>query len=204
MSVTQGGNKMKQICKHCGGSGTVGPEPEVLTVRIKGTITDGWWYNTSDIYLGAIAKVTQSNNREDCYVRHICGTWILKSSTEIIPPIPEGYRLRRKWGEDEEEISDGDKRWDGEMWGYAYIPTSHKQLSGYIYITPITPKEDTPDPSADCLDPDTLERGDLVRNISSGNSYVVIDTHPQVIAIRSIQITNPSEWKLVEMKKEEL
>lgn len=41
-----------------------------------------------------------------------------------------------------------------------------------------------------------LNRGDIVFHIGSGNSYVVIETYPQIIAIRHVTIANPSEWVL--------
>lgn len=44
---------------------------------------------------------------------------------------------------------------------------------------------------------DALKIGDLVHNTGSGDSYVVIETHPTPIAIRSIHITNTQEWEKV-------
>lgn len=44
---------------------------------------------------------------------------------------------------------------------------------------------------------ENLKRGDLVRHKSSGSAYVVEHTTP-VIAIRSVQVSNPHEWNLVD------
>lgn len=38
-----------------------------------------------------------------------------------------------------------------------------------------------------------LTIGDIVQH-KSGDSYIVIETEPQVVAIRKINVTNPSEW----------
>lgn len=45
---------------------------------------------------------------------------------------------------------------------------------------------------------ENLQRGNLVRHKRSGDAYVVEMTHPVVVAIRSIQVTNPNEWNLVD------
>ena len=42
---------------------------------------------------------------------------------------------------------------------------------------------------------ENLKRGALVRHKCSGDAYVVERTHPAVVAIRSIQVTNPNEWR---------
>lgn len=39
-----------------------------------------------------------------------------------------------------------------------------------------------------------LKVGDIVVNKGSGTAYVVIATHPQVVAVRCITVSNPSEW----------
>lgn len=46
---------------------------------------------------------------------------------------------------------------------------------------------------------ENLKRGDLVRHKSRGDAYVVERSHPAVIAVRSIQVTNPTEWNLVDV-----
>jgi len=45
-----------------------------------------------------------------------------------------------------------------------------------------------------------LTRGTIVRHKSSGNSYVVVDSysHTSAIAVRSVHISNPSEWLIFE------
>lgn len=45
---------------------------------------------------------------------------------------------------------------------------------------------------------ENLQRGNLVRHKMSGNAYVVERTAP-VIAIRSVLVTNPQEWNLVDV-----
>jgi hypothetical protein len=40
-----------------------------------------------------------------------------------------------------------------------------------------------------------LRRGDIVTHQSSGEGYVVVRTHPHVLAVRDITVSNPSEWK---------
>lgn len=45
---------------------------------------------------------------------------------------------------------------------------------------------------------ENLKRGDLARHKCSGDAYVVERTHPAVVAIRSVQVTNPHEWNLVD------
>lgn len=46
---------------------------------------------------------------------------------------------------------------------------------------------------------ENLKRGDLVRHKGSGDAYVVEVTHPAVIAIHSVTVTNPTEWNLVDV-----
>ena len=52
-----------------------------------------------------------------------------------------------------------------------------------------------------------LKRGDIVLNLSSGNSYIIdhtIITYTQQVthlAIRTITISNPSEWKRVQIQR---
>lgn len=42
----------------------------------------------------------------------------------------------------------------------------------------------------------TFQRGDIIVNKGSGNSYVVIDiVDGQVIAARTLTVSNPSEWE---------
>lgn len=52
-----------------------------------------------------------------------------------------------------------------------------------------------------------LRRGDLVRNLAGGWAFVLDDTIwpptselPIHIAIRTVTVTNPSEWELVDKK----
>jgi len=42
-----------------------------------------------------------------------------------------------------------------------------------------------------------LERGDIIRNIASGTSYVVILCGSHVTAMSTIGVTNPTKWKLI-------
>jgi hypothetical protein len=42
-----------------------------------------------------------------------------------------------------------------------------------------------------------LRRGDVVQNKGSGISYVVTETHPVVVVVRTLTIINASEWQLV-------
>ena len=44
-----------------------------------------------------------------------------------------------------------------------------------------------------------LQRGDILRHKGSGNSYVVdsVGADNQVIAVRTVYISNPSEWEKV-------
>ena len=41
-----------------------------------------------------------------------------------------------------------------------------------------------------------IKRGDVVQNLGSGESYVITNTSP-TIAVRTIQISNPSEWRVL-------
>ena len=50
---------------------------------------------------------------------------------------------------------------------------------------------------------DQLKPGDIVRH-ASGNGYIVIETLPHVIAIRTIKVTNPSEWELMSLNNQTL
>lgn len=45
-----------------------------------------------------------------------------------------------------------------------------------------------------------LEIGNLVRH-ANGSVYIVIETWPHIVAIRSINVTNPSEWELIKRTK---
>jgi len=43
----------------------------------------------------------------------------------------------------------------------------------------------------------SLNRGDIVTNLASGNSYVIIARNGDIIiAIREVTISNPVEWML--------
>lgn len=44
---------------------------------------------------------------------------------------------------------------------------------------------------------ENLKRGDLVRHKMSGSAYVVEHTSPH-IAVRTVQVSNPHEWNLVD------
>lgn len=46
-----------------------------------------------------------------------------------------------------------------------------------------------------------LKRGDLVRNVGSGESYMILDTYLRPIAVRSVTVTNPQEWEKVDIGK---
>jgi hypothetical protein len=50
-----------------------------------------------------------------------------------------------------------------------------------------------------------LKRGDIVRNTGSGNSYVIVDGIKRLgfIAVRTITVTNPFEWEVVNMTTKE-
>lgn len=39
-----------------------------------------------------------------------------------------------------------------------------------------------------------LKPGDLIQNLGSGNAYIVIDSGDRIIAIRSVVVSNPTEW----------
>ncbi len=44
----------------------------------------------------------------------------------------------------------------------------------------------------------SLRYGDRIRNEGSGMTYVVIYMNTKkIVAVRSVEITNPSEWKLL-------
>ena len=44
-----------------------------------------------------------------------------------------------------------------------------------------------------------LQNGDIVRNLDSGIAYIIVRNWNgfEAIAIRSISVTNPSEWMMV-------
>jgi len=45
-----------------------------------------------------------------------------------------------------------------------------------------------------------LKRGDIVKNDGSGNSYVVTANYgDRITAVRTVDITNPSEWQKVKV-----
>lgn len=41
-----------------------------------------------------------------------------------------------------------------------------------------------------------LSDGDIISHLGSGESYIVITGWPNIVAIRKITVTNPSEWEL--------
>ena len=137
---------MKKICNKCGGAGTL-PEPKtppVITVRIKkcSCSPEACWYSTEVGKVFAVAS-------EGVYYRKV-GEYIgliVKTDCEPIPEIPPGYRLRRKWGKDEEQTKMGDLIWSRTTKEWRGI-THEGSQRGYIFITPI---KQTPDPSAECL-----------------------------------------------------
>lgn len=48
-----------------------------------------------------------------------------------------------------------------------------------------------------------LERGDIVRHLGDAGSFVVCDNFgKRVTAVRTADITNPSEWEVVVRKKD--
>ena len=136
---------MKRICDKCGGSGTL---PEVIMVRIKAVKPFIYFYRP---ILGQVYSVTKAGDTYIDIENPLCKFKI--TGTEQIPDIPEGYRLRRKWGKDEEKIGLRDMFPTEDGWQLTFRQSGSKQESE-IYITPIKPA--TPDPSADCLD-DTPE-----------------------------------------------
>lgn len=50
-----------------------------------------------------------------------------------------------------------------------------------------------------------LKIGDIITNIGSGNSYIVSDYcgENSVVAIRTIIVTNPPEWRCDRLEKDE-
>jgi len=42
-----------------------------------------------------------------------------------------------------------------------------------------------------------LKIGDVVRHVGTGYGYIIIKKHPVLTGIRTIHITNSSEWELV-------
>jgi len=149
---------MKKICDKCGGAGTLTPEPEIITVRIKG-MGGATWYNIGDVF-----QVIECNDPQFYQVTNANGLFA-KMICEVIPPIPEGYRLRRKWGKDEEKLSKNDLYRYPNMneWRIVtHIMICCGQAEMAVYITPI--KQPTPDPSADCL-PDIQEAKYLIGSI---------------------------------------
>ena len=140
-------------CDKCGAVLT--PEepldPEVITVRIRGCIEPVYTYENE---IGAVVEVI--DNGPIWWRRIVDGEFIdsiLKKDTEPIPDYDKTtHRLRRKWGKYEEFIGEGDLASTSDG---SWVATTHnpgaKQESLCIYITPITLKPATPDPSADCL-----------------------------------------------------
>lgn len=47
------------------------------------------------------------------------------------------------------------------------------------------------------LDLSKLKIGDVVRNIGSGEAYLIIHKGSELVAVRTVSITNGSEWELV-------
>jgi len=132
--------KGKRICDKCGGEGTLPEEPlePVLAVRvIKG-------YHS--LLPGDVISVRNDSWRNTRYWEVESMLAIPKASCEVIPDIPEGYRLRRKWGKDEEKIGLRDMFPTEDGWQLTFRQSGSKQESE-IYITPI--KQAIPDPSAD-------------------------------------------------------
>lgn len=44
----------------------------------------------------------------------------------------------------------------------------------------------------------SLRRGDIIRSVASGNSYVIVySTGRSMIGIDTVDITNPDEWEAV-------
>ena len=141
------------------------PKPAVITVRIKGcSRTKGWntsWYHNR---IGDVFKVGPSTMKQ-CEIEYeaypvldndpIISRHIRVEEAEEIPDYDTTkFRLRRKWGKDEELVVDGDRFWHNDGWRESKFCTSPRhQCTDFIYITPLKP---TPDPSADCLN-DTPE-----------------------------------------------
>ena len=123
--------------------------PPVITVRITGCSEQNWdWYKDN---IGECFEAIKSYYSDGSifYAPLVSdGEKVIHvDHCEPIPPLLPGYRLRRKWGKDEEMTEYGDKRWDGEFW--VMSPRDGFTQGTYIYITPIKPA--TPDQSADCL-----------------------------------------------------
>ena len=129
---------MKRICDKCGRSGTL---PEVIMVRIKAVKPFIYFYRP---ILGQVYSVTKAGDTYIDIENPLCKFKI--TGTEQIPDIPEGYRLRRKWGKDEEKIGLRDMFPTEDGWQLTFRQSGSKQESE-IYITPI--KQAIPDPSAD-------------------------------------------------------
>jgi len=130
---------MKNICDKCGGAGTLTKEPEVITVRI----TKG----------GSVFGEGKVHQVKPSFIHNIIGYtdkgWaVYEDIAEVIPPYDKTkYRLRRKWGKDEEKVYDGDMSYHKGVWSVVIFGGPLPQQRKYIYITPIKPA--TPDPSAD-------------------------------------------------------
>ena len=129
---------MKNICDKCGGAGTLTKEPEVITVRI----TKG----------GSVFGEGKVHQVKPSFIHNIIGYtdkgWaVYEDIAEVIPPYDKTkYRLRRKWGKDEEKVYDGDMSYHKGVWSVVIFGGPLPQQRKYIYITPIKPA--TPDPSA--------------------------------------------------------
>jgi len=144
---------MKKICDKCGGSGTLPEEPKtppVITVRIKRCSSCNWYEDS----LGRIFDVT--DNAKFGNYRYTYLSFIAKEDCEVIPPYDKTkFRLRRKWGKDEEWVGAHDLVWDGEMW--VYTSNCREPQGQRIFITPLPPKQATPEPlMVDCPSLDIL------------------------------------------------
>lgn len=42
-----------------------------------------------------------------------------------------------------------------------------------------------------------LRLGDVIQHKPTGQGYIVVDTFPAVIAVRTITVSNPDEWQLI-------
>jgi len=48
------------------------------------------------------------------------------------------------------------------------------------------------------LDFTDLKKGDIVQNLGSGLGYTILETGKEsAVAIRTVKITNPSEWRVI-------
>jgi len=48
-----------------------------------------------------------------------------------------------------------------------------------------------------CSSLDELKVGNIIRNLGSGNTYTVIEKGKSIVAIRSMIVTNPDEWEII-------